>query len=119
MVILDNYDFLENLVKEGQADKNAPFDKNGIAIADQEQNPNHVFVFTFEDTPKGKIIWAKYGWTRIKNKSFLKFYKSIEKFIFKFNMPILRMGKNHDFANHTKYVGTIDNHEVYQYIRSY
>lgn len=113
MVILKNYDFLENLVKEGQLDKEAPFLKNGFCLADKEKNPCNVFVFHFIDG----VIWASYGWTKANNKSFLIFYKEVEEFIFSFGMPILRIGKNKDFANHTKLYKRVDDVEIYQFVR--
>lgn len=115
MIFLDNYDFLEPLVKEGQADKTAPFEKDGLCLADKEKNPNHVFVFHFKDG----LIWATYGYTNAYNKSFLKFYREVENFIFSFNMPILRMGANPDFKNHTFSIGFLNDIEIFQYRRSY
>lgn len=115
MILLDDYDFLEPLVKRGQADKKAPFRKGGLCFADNAESPNHVFVFHFDN----KLIWATYGYTNAYNKSFLKFYKEVEKFIFSFNMPILRMGANPDFKNHTFSVGFLDGIEIFQYKRSY
>ncbi|QKF82054.1 hypothetical protein [Halarcobacter ebronensis] len=115
MYILENYDFLESLVKDGQVDKNQKFLKDGFCIADKKENPNHVFVFHFLNG----AVWSTYGWTNSKNKSFLEFYKKIEKLMFSFNMPIYRTGKNRDFKNHTKFIGLIDGFEVYQYVRSF
>ncbi|PLY11383.1 MAG: hypothetical protein C0626_02095 [Arcobacter sp.] len=114
MFLLSNYDFLEELVKDGQAIQE-PFFKDGFCIADKKVNPNSAYVFIFKDG----VIWAKYGWTKHKNKAFLKFHKEVENLIFSFGVPILRIGKNDDFKNHTKYVGILDNQKVFQFKRSY
>lgn len=113
MYLLENYDFLEELVKKGQLD-NDPFYTDGLALADKPNNPNTVYVFSFH---KGHI-WAVYVWTKYKNKAFLKFHKQVEALIFKFNMPILRMGKFNDYKNHTKKVGYLDGNPVYEYLRN-
>jgi len=110
--ILDDYAFLEELVKEGQMD-NDPFYKNGLALADKPVNPNCVYVFSFH----GGYIFAVYGWTKHKDKAFLKFHKKIENLMFKFGMPILRMGKNPDFKNHTIPAGEFEGKKVFQFVR--
>lgn len=113
MYLLDNYDFLEPLVKDGLEDTSTPFFKDGLALANKPINPNHVFVFHFQDG----YCWITYAWTDKKNKSFYKFVKELEQIIFKFEMPILRMGANEDIKNHTRYVGTLNNHKIYEYIK--
>lgn len=110
MVFLTNYDFLENLVKENQAYKHE-FIKDGICVANRDYIPTAAYVFKFEKD----CIWALYGWTKFKNKDFLKFHKEVEKLMLSFNLPILRVGKKNDFKNHTVPVGKLNGHTVYQY----
>lgn len=114
MYLLDDYDFLENLVKKGQADEHEPFYKDGLCLADKGINPNTIYVFRFESN----CIMAVYGYTKHKNKAFYKFHKEVEKFIFSFNLPVYRIGKNQDYKNHTKFVGFLDNHKLYEFERS-
>lgn len=66
MYLLDNYEFLEELVKEGQAFKHEPFFKNGLCLADNQTEPGTVYVFKFEKDE----IWALYGWTKKRIKPF-------------------------------------------------
>ncbi|AXX87155.1 hypothetical protein AMRN_1419 [Malaciobacter marinus] len=113
MYFLDNYDFLEELVKEGQADPQEPFIKDGFCIADKPSNPNTTYVFMFDSG----FIWALYAYTKKKNKAFLKFHKKVEKLMFSFNMPILRIGKNRDYKNHTVPIGKLGNNIVYQFVK--
>lgn len=110
--ILDNYDFLKDLVEEGQADKKAPFLKNGLCLANKPKEPNHVFVFHFDENYN---IWCSYAWTDKKNKSFYKFMQELYKLMKKFKMPILRYGANDDLKNHTIEYGTLGNYKVYKF----
>jgi len=112
MYFLTDYDFLEELVKDGQA-INEPFFRNGICLADKPINPNTIYVFRVESD----VIWAVYGYTKKKNKAFLKFHKEVEKYMLSFNKPILRTGKNNDFKNHTVPVGKLHGNTVYQYVK--
>ena len=112
MVFLTNYDFLEDLVKDGNP-FDEPFIKDGICIANRDYIPTAAYVFKFEKD----CIWAVYGWTKYKNKAFLKFHKEVEKIMLSFNLPILRVGKYNDFKNHAVSVGELDGHTVYQYVK--
>lgn len=114
MYLLENYEFLEKLVKEGQA-KHEPFYKDGLCLADKEKDPGTVYVFKFEKDE----IWALYGWTKKKNKAFLKFHRQVEQFIFSFGLPVLRIGKNQDYRNHTVHIGYLDGIKVYQFERRF
>lgn len=113
MVILKDYDFLWDLVKENQASKISKFQKDGLCFANKRVNPDFVFVFHFDNN----YIWGTYAYiNKSKLKEYYKFISSLEKIIFSFNKPVLRMGKNQDFKNHSKYVGMIDNIPIYQYL---
>lgn len=114
LYILDDYDFLEELVRSGQLNQNDMFKKDGLCFANKEHNPDFVYVFHF----KYGVIWATYGYTKVKNKKFIKFHRAVEEIIYKFNLPILRIGKNPDFKNHTKLFKIVDNIKIYEFIRS-
>jgi len=111
--VLDNYEFLEPLVKDGQIDPNDPFVKDGICYANKLVNPDFVYVFKVHET----FIDGIYAYARAYNKAFLKFHNEVFKVLFSYNVPVYRIGKNKDFKNHTKLFKTIDNIEIYEFIR--
>ena len=112
LYILIDYDFLEELVQEGQLYEDI-FLKDGLCFANSEHNPDFVYVFHILDDE----IWATYGYARVKNKSFLQFHRAVEKIIFAFNKPIYRIGKNNDFKNHTRLNKIIDGVDIYEFIK--
>lgn len=113
MYILKDYRFLEPLVKEGQADKTAPFITDGLCFVDDKDNPKMAYVFKIID----QEIWCLYAWTNKVNKNFYKFTMKLEKFIMSIGLPVLRKGKNQDFKNHTKLIRIDDGIKIYEYIR--
>ena len=114
MYLIENYDFLWDLVKNGQADKTAPFLKNGLCLTDDPIETNFVFVFHFDDG----FIWATYAYIKAKNKRFYSFFQDLKKIMFSFNLPILRKGANMDFKNHTRAIGKDENGVIiYEFVR--
>lgn len=109
--ILEDYSFLQELVKDGQLDPSKPFLKDGLCFASKCKS--FVYVFHFDKD----VIWATYGYAKVKNKSFLKFHKIVSNIMFRYNRPILRIGANNDFKNHTKLFDTVNNIKIYEFIR--
>jgi len=95
--IIKDYSFMYELVKEGLTDKKAPFILDGICFADNKKSPNNLMVC--------KIInhemWILYAWTNRKDKRFYRFYRTLENFVFCFDIPVLRKGSNSDIKKRT------------------
>ena len=108
--ILDNYDFLEELVRDGQLDPTQPFLKDGICYADEKRH--FVYVFHFYKSE----IWATYGYRKYNNKDFLEFHNKIATTLLKTGLPVLRIGKNNDLKKSFKLYKTVDNVPIYRLI---
>lgn len=109
ITILEDYSFLEQLIKDGQLKKDDIFRNDGLCFADKDKN----FIYVFHIF--NNVIFATYGYAKYKNKKFLKFHNIISSLMFKFNLPILRVGANNDFKNHTKLYKIIDDVKIYQF----
>ena len=113
MYVLEDYTFLEPLVKAGEVEDSNPFNLDGICFVDNKTSPKVAYVFHVQKD----CIWWSYAWAESFNKSFYMFHNQVIQHILSFGLPLRGTHLGDVFKNHNRQIGKYKNSNIYEWIR--